>query len=148
MRLIIRWSPISSVFSMEPEGITRACPIVPLISRNTSATQNHAMTSRCTRLPTGTAFAGVSLLFLASAFMFHRHGPLDCGVFLKIRLHCVGHLAVPAAFTHFQLHQIRRIHAGVARSAIVALGVVHCLPQSRERDVAKGIGPDELANFR
>src|SRR5574340_441497 len=48
---MIRWSPMSSVFSIEPEGITRACPMVPLISRNASATQNHASASLRTFWP-------------------------------------------------------------------------------------------------
>src|SRR5579864_3877062 len=146
MRLIIRWSPISSVFSIEPEGITRACPMVPLISRNTSATQNHAMISCWTRCPTGTC-ACVSLFFLASAFMFHRHRPLACAVLLEIRLHGLGCFAVGAAFPHFQLHQVRGIHAGVARGAVVPLSVVHRLLESWQRNVAEGIRTDEFANF-
>jgi len=32
--------------SIEPEGITRAWPIVPLMRRNARPTQNHAMISR------------------------------------------------------------------------------------------------------
>src|ERR1700730_3214397 len=146
MRLIIKWSPTSSVFSIEPEGITRACPIVPLISRNTSATQNHAMISCWTRCPTGT-LACTSLFFLASAFMFHRHRPLDCAVFLEIRLPRVVRLTVGAAFAHFQLHQIGGIHAGVAGGAVVALGVIHRLLEAGERNVAQRIRSDEFANF-
>src|ERR1700731_1600864 len=146
MRLIIRWSPISSVFSIEPEGITRAWPIVPLISRNTSATQNHAMISCWTRCPTGT-LACTSLFFLASAFMFHRHRPFACAVFLEIRLPRVGSLSVGAAFSHFQLHQVRGIHAGIARGAVVALGIVHRPLESGEGNVAERIRSDEFANL-
>src|SRR5215467_98382 len=35
-----------SVSSMEPDGMTRAWPMAPLISRKTRPTQNHAMISR------------------------------------------------------------------------------------------------------
>src|SRR5580704_15896632 len=41
-----RWSPISSVPSMEAEGITRACTIVPVIRKNASATQTQESSSR------------------------------------------------------------------------------------------------------
>src|SRR6266852_109809 len=101
MRLMIRWSPISRVFSMEPEGITRACPMVPLMSKNTSATQNQAMTSRCTRCPTGT-LGCASFLGLGSAFMFHRHGMFDWP-FTSVAVHRVT-CFVHNAFAHFQLH--------------------------------------------
>src|SRR5579859_231704 len=46
---MIRWSPIRRVFSMELEGMTRAWPMVPLMSRNARATQNQAMISRVIR---------------------------------------------------------------------------------------------------
>src|ERR1700722_12356225 len=41
MRLIMRWSPISSVFSIEPDGITRAWQTVPLINRKAAITHSH-----------------------------------------------------------------------------------------------------------
>src|SRR5260221_9738967 len=37
---------MSSVFSMELEGMTRAWPMAPLMRRKTRPTQNHAMISR------------------------------------------------------------------------------------------------------
>src|SRR5690242_10027673 len=113
---------MSSVFSMEPEGITRACPIVPLISKKTSATQNQAMISRCTFCPTGTLGCD-SFLGLGSAFMFHRHGMFD-RCFISVAVHHVT-CFVHKSLAHFQLHQVRRIDAGVAGSAEVALRVVH-----------------------
>src|SRR5260370_34098003 len=104
---------------MEPDGITRAWPIVPLMSRKTSATQNHAMISRCIRVPTGT-LGCVSLLRLASAFMFHRHWMFDW-TFTRVAVHVVPGLATRSATAHFQLHQVRSIDPRVARLAIAAI---------------------------
>src|SRR5271168_3200507 len=61
---MMRWSPTSRVFSMEPEGITRACPSVPLINRNMRMTHIQAMISRwmrCRRerVSTGLLFSGL-----------------------------------------------------------------------------------------
>src|SRR4029077_11473413 len=131
---------MSRVFSMEPEGITRAWPMVPLISRNTRATQNQAMISRGARAPTGT-WGGASLLGLGAAFMFHRHGMFDWP-FTSVAVHrvtCFAH----NAFAHFQLHQVRRINARVAGRAIVALRVADRLFHSGYRNVAQRIGSDE-----
>src|ERR1700740_2693607 len=117
---MIRWSPISSVFSIEPEGITRACPSVPLINRNARITQNQAITSLFTRALIGTAASFASsffvFIFTASAFTFHRH------FFLEFR----GAIS----FFHFQLHQVRRVHARVTRRAEFSFGVIPRLPQS------------------
>src|SRR6516225_10787050 len=72
---MIRWSPMSSVFSMEPEGITRACPSVPLISMKASITQNQAMASLLTLelMEASASLAGASFVFtlIASAFTVH-----------------------------------------------------------------------------
>src|SRR5712664_3644108 len=111
---------MSKVFSIEPEGITRAWPMVPLISKKTSATQNHAMTSRCTRWPIGT-LGCASLVRLASAFMFHRHGMLAILIFTRVAAHCFPYFASRMVFAHLQLHQVGWGHAGVARRARVAL---------------------------
>src|SRR4029077_21208065 len=113
---------MSRVFSMEPEGITRAWPMVPLISKNTSATQNQAMISRCTFCPTG-KLCCASLLGLRSVFMFHRHGMFDWS-FTSVSVHSVTCL-VHNAFAHFQLHQVRWIDARVAGRAKAALRVAH-----------------------
>src|SRR2546423_8306564 len=145
---MIRWSPMSSVFSIEPEGITRAWPMVPLISKNTSATQNHAITSRWMRCPTG-GLTCVCVFFslgrFASAFTFHRHRTLD-GV-LTITIHRVTRFAVRAAFAHFQLHQVCGIHARVARRAEIVFGVTDRLLQSCQRDIAERIRTDKFANL-
>src|SRR5712691_9816523 len=112
---------MSSVFSIEPDGITRAWPMVPLIRRNTSPTQNHAMISRWIFVPTGT-FA--SCFFFLSAFTFHRHRPLRGPGFTAGNLHPGTGFAVRRAFPHLQLHQTGRIGARVTRSAEMAFCVV------------------------
>src|SRR5450755_4379020 len=137
MRLMIRWSPISSVFSIEPEGITRACPIVPLISMNANATQNHAMISRSTRWPTGRRFSSFSFsFFVASAFTFHRHRALGRWVFYTTAVCRITEYIVGSSFAHLELHEVRGVHSSVARRAVAPLSVVHCLFQTGQRDVA------------
>src|ERR1700722_3835245 len=58
---MIRWSPTSRVFSIDPEGITRACPTAPLINKNARPTQNHATISR--RTCTDIGIFGCAILF-------------------------------------------------------------------------------------
>ena len=70
-RLIIKWSPMSRVFSMEPEGMTRAWPIVPLTNRKMRPTQNHASISRRMRALRGALAWGVAvfaLIFVCTSF--------------------------------------------------------------------------------
>src|SRR6266403_495732 len=140
---------MSRVFSIEPEGITRAWPMVPLISKKTSATQNQAMTSRCTRCPTGTFDSASFVLRLASAFrsafMFHRHRMLVRA--FTIINHRFTFFAARNIVAHFQLHQVGRIHSGVAGGAVTVLCVVHRPLQSAQRNVAQRVGPDIFANF-
>src|SRR6266849_6834727 len=137
---------MSSVSSMETDGITRAWPMVPLISKKTSATQNHAMTSRCTRWPIGT-LGCASLVRLASAFMFHRHGMLAILIFPRLAPYCFPYFATRMIFAHLQLHQVRWVHACVARRAIVALCVADRLLHAGQRNVAQRIRANEFANF-
>src|SRR6516162_4884295 len=66
MRLIMRSSPTSRVCSIEPEGITRAWPMVPLMSRKINPTQNQAMTSR--RMSVGCLGCG----FLLGSVTLHQ----------------------------------------------------------------------------
>src|ERR1700682_55739 len=110
--------------------------MVPLINKKTSATQNQAMISRWMRWPTGTAGCD-SLLFLASAFMFHRDGTFDRRVVVSLAVHGITCFTVSITFPHFKLHEIRGIHAGVARRAVVSLSVINCLLQPCERNVTK-----------
>src|SRR5580693_6309221 len=116
--------------------------MVPLIKRNASPTQNHAMTSRCTRWPMGSfgssTFLPGALTFslraslpttscIASAFTFHRHRPLDQRVFRTVFIFPVMRVAV--ALADFQLHEIRGIDAGITRRTELAFGVIHGLAQ-------------------
>src|SRR5271165_5115717 len=136
MRLMIRWSPISSVFSIDPEGITRACPSVPLTSKNTRTTQNHAIISCFTRVPSGYFASGAPFFFtdlLALVFTFHHYFlfELRCAVF----------------FSHFQLHQVRRVYARIARRAELSILVSHRLPQPRQGQITQRIRSQIPANL-
>ena len=67
---------MSSVFSMEPEGITRAWPSVPLMSMKARMTQNQAMISLLTLalMEASDSLAGAPFLvftLIASAFTIH-----------------------------------------------------------------------------
>src|ERR1700676_4021867 len=69
---------MSRVFSMEPEGMTRAWPRVPLMSMKARMTQNQAMISLLTLalMEASDSFAGAPLLvftLIASAFTNHLH---------------------------------------------------------------------------
>src|SRR5262249_43794187 len=75
---MIKWSPTSSVFCMDSEGMTRAWPTAPLISRKTRPTQNQATTSRQTfssMVSCGSLFLldFVSGPFFPSHFTFTGH---------------------------------------------------------------------------
>src|ERR1700722_1601307 len=111
MRLTIRGSPISTVRSMEPLGITRACTNVPSMKRKAMMTQNQETTSRQTlSLVVAGAGAGGSMA-------------------------CSPPIASASAFTmslHFQLDQLGRIAAGVARGAKISFGVLDCGAQRGE----------------
>src|SRR5579859_3194561 len=135
---MIRWSPMSSVFSMEPEGMTRAWPRVPLMSMKARMTQNQAMISLLTlALMEASASLGEApfLVFslIASAFTFHRYD--------------LGRLSIGRGFTDFELHQVRRIVACVARRTKFAFGIVDGPLETREREVAEGIGAEILADL-
>ncbi len=77
------------VFSIEPEGMTRAWPMVPLIRRNASPTQNQAMSFALYALAHGKLrlFGGFAGAFRFSDFLAARF------------LHCVSlHVPPPQAF--------------------------------------------------
>src|SRR5579875_2784784 len=128
MRLTMMWSPIFTVFSIEPLGITRACTRVPSMKMKARITQNHETTSRQTRC---CAVAGAR-----------------CGDFspdLPAALACRA-----SAFTmrlHFQLHELRGICARVACRAEFSFGIAHRRAQRFERKISERIGAQELANF-
>src|ERR1700719_1202646 len=110
---------------MEPDGITRACPMAPLMSRNTSPTQNQAMISRRTFCSTvsfsGSTFSRLAFSCFTSAFStftFHRYGRR------------FAQLADPRALPHLKLHEVGRIVSCVTRRTKVPFGVVHRFPQT------------------
>src|SRR5437879_8821327 len=130
-----------SVFSIEPEGITRACPMVPLMSRNISATQSHAMISRWTRLFNGSA--PFLVFFCGSVFTVHRHRRLS-GMRISRPL---GVSPVRRILANFQLHKTGRINACVARGAEFSFRVPHRLFQGRIGQISQGIGDKEEADL-
>src|SRR6516165_5206176 len=134
---MIRWSPTSRVFSIDPDGITRACPSVPLTSKNTRTTQAHAIISLFTRAAKDDSTLLPAFLFpdlLGSAFTLHRNrfNGFVCG----------------GSLTNFQLHEIRGIDAGIAGRAEIPLRVADGLLQPLHRKVPERIRTKILADFR
>src|SRR5271163_1374671 len=80
-----------------------------------------------------------------SAFTFHRHGLFHRSVVRRTAVLCVWSVSVTLA--DFELHEIRRIDAGITRRTKLAFGVIHGLAQSGKRDVSKRIRTQELANL-
>src|SRR5215469_12869475 len=149
MRLMMRWSPMSRVFSMEPEGITRAWPMVPLMSKNTSPTQNQAITSRWTFVLIGrlaSDFFGFSV-FALSAFTMHHHRPF-CGSGFALYCNRIGgRISGGSAPANFQLHQVSRIHPRIARGTEPAFRVGDGVFERRKREVAERVRGKEFADF-
>src|SRR5215467_665970 len=149
MRLMMRWSPMSSVFSIEPEGMTRAWPMAPLISRKTSPTQNQAMTSRWILVFTGT----VSSVFLVfsdfslSAFTMHHHRPFSGRGFT---FHCnrsLRRFAVRIGPAHFQLHKIGWVNTRITRRTEPVFGISDGLLERKKGKIAEGIRAEEFADL-
>src|SRR6266566_7295514 len=149
MRLMIRWSPISRVFSMEPEGMTRACPMVPLISRNTSPTQNQAITSRWTFVLIGTFASGFFAfsVFALSAFTMHHHRPFCGSGFTAYCNRSGGPIFGGTAPANLQLHQVGRVNPRIARRTESAFAVGDGLFERSKREIAERIRTDEFADF-
>src|SRR5271156_1244612 len=84
-RLTIKWSPISTVSSIEPLGITRACTIVPSIRRNATITQNQETTSRQMR----------SLVVASAALRFSAASTSAASAFTMV--HCLQVFLVGAS---------------------------------------------------
>src|SRR5690242_13047984 len=149
MRLMMRWSPMSSVFSIEPEGMTRAWPMAPLISKKTSPTQNQAMTSRWIFVFTGT-FASVFFAFSVSsfsAFTMHHHRPFSGRGFT---FHCnrsFRRFALRIGPANFQLHKIGRVNPRVTRRTEPAFGISDSLFEGRKREIAERVRAEEFADF-
>src|SRR5271170_2246584 len=134
---MMRWSPMSKVSSMEPEGMTRAWPSVPLMSMKARMTQNQAMISLFTFTLMGTSgsFAEAFLFFtfVSSAFTIHHHS------FRRF----VG----LGAFADFELHEVGGIDAGVAGGAERAVGITDRAAKAGEREIAERIGAEKFANL-
>src|ERR1700730_13983567 len=101
---------------MEPEGITRACTIVPVMNRKARMTHNHETTSRTMALPkVGFGPAGVisgdscaaGVWSSTSPFIWHRLNFNDQWLFVSRR-----------ARIEFSLRAIHRVDARVAGSAV------------------------------
>src|SRR5258708_13701792 len=136
---------MSSVFSIEPEGMTRAWPIVPLMRRNTRPTQNHAITSRWILVFTG-KLASACLVFF-SAFTFHHHRPLCGRGFVSISMGSFAGFAVGSAFAHLELHQIRGINTRITRRTKLSGGVRDRPAQRSVRNITQRIGPEAFPAF-
>src|SRR5437899_2079901 len=149
MRLMMRWSPMIRVFSMEPEGMTRAWPMVPLISRNTSPTQNQAITSRWTFVLIGRFASGFFAFsgFALSAFTMHRHRPFCGSGFTVYCNRSGGRIFGGTAPANLQLHQVGRVNTRIARPTESALVVADGLFERGQREVAKRIRAEEFADF-
>src|SRR5690242_15078787 len=152
MRVMMRWSPMSSVFSIEPEGMTRAWPMAPLISKKTSPTQNQAMTSRWIFVFTGTfasAFFDFSVfsVFSTSAFTMHHHRPFSGRGF---PFHCnrsFRGFAVGIGPANLQLHKIGRVNPRITRRTEPVFGISDGLLEGRKREIAEGVRAEELADL-
>src|SRR5215470_767548 len=140
---------------MEPEGMTRAWPMVPLISRKARPTQNQAMISRRILVPTGTLasdFFFLSDFSFFSAFTMHHHRP-QCGhglIFYCSRgFHCnrrFGRLSVGGRLAHFQLHEIGRIDARITRRTETPFGISDGLLEGGKGEVTERVSAEELAD--
>src|SRR5215469_7804143 len=151
MRLMMRWSPISSVFCIEPEGMTRAWPMAPFINRKTSPTQNQAMTSRWILVFTGRLASTFSFfvfsVFSLSGFTMHHHRPFSGRRFTFYCNRRCARFPVGSGAAHFQLNKIGRIHTRVARRTESAVGVRDGLLEGRKREIAERIRAEEFADF-
>src|SRR5579864_478670 len=136
---------------MEPEGITRACTMVPVIRKNASATHSHESNSRPMRRPSvdvsgapavkparlGGSLARVAVSggsgFMTAGLLFSAFGALDRGG-------GSGH-------GYFDLHIFGKILAGVARGAKAAGGVADGLAQAFKRKVTDRVSVEKRANL-
>src|SRR5215469_12418677 len=187
---------MSSVFSIEPEGMTRAWPRVPLMSKKARITQNQAMISLLTLAPIVGSGALAALFFgfvlAASAFTIHLgrsiHPSIYCRAYwrfgARFRSACrpaptfvrplrSQPLRVPrggsnargwssfpldrycfdrahsirSVFADFELHQVRGVDTRITGSTELAFGVADGFSKAREREIAKGISAEVLADL-
>src|ERR1700726_1254970 len=108
---------------MEPEGITRACTIVPVINRNARITHSQETASRTTSLPSvgfggfistvATGTAGIADNFSSSLIWGHLN-------FRDQRF-----FAVTCARLEFGLRSIHWIITCVTGSSIISAGILN-----------------------
>src|SRR4029077_7767929 len=115
-----------TVGTIDPLGITRACTSVPSMNRNARITQNQERISRQILSETVSRFAGVT--FSLSTATASSTSALTMSL-------------------HFELHQLSRIAAGVARRAKFSFRILERRPQRVERKIAQRISAKELADF-
>src|SRR5438309_2708259 len=152
---------MSRVPSIEAEGITRACTMVPVIRKNARATQTQESSSRTRRSrkvldstagewlgPSGTTEsrpaersalatgvpepALVKLSFTVFSFGFR-----DRNLFA----------ASGGRYANLELHIFGHVDAGVAGSTEAASGIADGAAQAFEREIADRIGVEEKANL-
>src|SRR5579864_5176261 len=162
-----RWSPISSVPSMEAEGITRACTIVPVIRKNASATQTQESSSRTRRWrkvldstadelgAPGAANGGPAERLVPASGLI---GPVVVKSsftelsFFSAFLRAFGFrncdlFAAASGNPDFQLHVFAHVGAGVTGSTEASGGVAHGAAQTFQREIADRIGAQEKADL-
>src|SRR6202142_3744658 len=111
--------------------MTRACTSVPSINRNAMITQNQETTSRHTLS-----------LEVACSWCYWRA--------FSTRSRSAATASSTSAFTmslHFELHQLGRIAAGVARRAKFSLRVLYGGAQRFKRKIPEKISAQELADI-
>src|SRR5580700_3353422 len=112
---------------MEPLGITRACTSVPSMKRNARITQNQEITSCQMRS------LAVSCLTFSSGTPSGKTASVSTSAFTMS--------------LHFELHQLSRIAAGVARRAKFSFRILHGGAHGFEREITERIRAKELANL-
>src|SRR5262249_48344369 len=120
---------------MEPDGITRACTIVPVMKRNARITHSQETTSRTMTLLTA-GFCSAVTTSVSSAFIRHH-----------LNLNKWRFLVPGSARLQLGLRAVNGVHPGVARRAKCAARVTSRAAQACERKVPQRIGAEEAANF-
>src|SRR5215469_4326712 len=150
MRLMMRWSPMSSVFSIEPDGMTRAWPMAPLINRKTRPTQNQAMISRWIFVFTGRLASAFSFfvfsVFSLSGFTMHHHRPFFGSSFILYCNRRYAQFSVRSGSANFQLHKIGRVNARITRRTETVFGISDGFFEGCEGKVAERIRAQEFAD--
>src|SRR5580658_3936442 len=114
---------------MDSDGITRACTMVPVISRKASATQIHEISSRIRRLRNETGSCPGSCvmsvgLFYGGRFVVRSVFVGETGGVFAGRFGSVGDNWERAAFADFELQTFRWINARVAGRTEIAMRIV------------------------